>query len=300
MRRSLLPAALVAAMAGSLVLAPVASAADGPKPLPLHQIKDLPLTAEEFGGDGDCPPVPNDKDGWHFVLPGSGKGESAVFTKLTVEFQPGGLQTITTFGPPSDKHAYATSEPGAKLISATAEVDGVVKQGWFNLSHTCAATETGGSTGETTTGGSTTGETTTGGSTTGETTTGGSTTGETTTGGSTTGETTTGETTTGETTTGGTTTGETTTGGTTTGETTTGGTTTGETTTGGTTAGSTSTGETTTGETTTGGSTTGGAGGDLAETGSGAPVGVLAAVAVALAGAGAFLVTRRRTVGRQG
>ncbi|MFC9703219.1 LPXTG cell wall anchor domain-containing protein [Streptomyces sp. NPDC056943] len=34
--------------------------------------------------------------------------------------------------------------------------------------------------------------------------------------------------------------------------------------------------------------------GDLAETGAGAPVGVLAAVAVALAGAGAFLVTRRR------
>ncbi|MFI6421352.1 LPXTG cell wall anchor domain-containing protein [Streptomyces sp. NPDC050842] len=34
--------------------------------------------------------------------------------------------------------------------------------------------------------------------------------------------------------------------------------------------------------------------GDLAETGSSAPVGVLAAVAVALAGAGAFLVTRRR------
>ncbi|WP_395361014.1 LPXTG cell wall anchor domain-containing protein [Streptomyces sp. YH02] len=141
MRRSLIPAAaLVAAMAGSLVLAPVASASEGPKPLPLHQIEDLPLTAEEFGGDGDCPPVPADKDGWHFVLPGSGKDDSAVFTKLTVEFAPGGVQTITTFGPPSDKHAYAISEPGAKLISATAEVDGVVKQGWFNLSHTCAAT----------------------------------------------------------------------------------------------------------------------------------------------------------------
>ncbi|MFE2557220.1 LPXTG cell wall anchor domain-containing protein [Streptomyces sp. NPDC059352] len=45
----------------------------------------------------------------------------------------------------------------------------------------------------------------------------------------------------------------------------------------------------------TGGTGTGGTGeGDLAETGSSAPVGVLAAVAVALAGAGAFLVTRRR------
>ncbi|MER7518999.1 LPXTG cell wall anchor domain-containing protein [Streptomyces sp. NPDC126499] len=38
----------------------------------------------------------------------------------------------------------------------------------------------------------------------------------------------------------------------------------------------------------------GGAEGDLAETGSSAPVGILAAVAVALAGAGAFLVSRRR------
>ncbi|MFI1939521.1 LPXTG cell wall anchor domain-containing protein [Streptomyces purpureus] len=38
----------------------------------------------------------------------------------------------------------------------------------------------------------------------------------------------------------------------------------------------------------------GGGSGDLAETGAGAPVGVLATVAVALAGAGAFLVTRRR------
>ncbi|MFD7320791.1 LPXTG cell wall anchor domain-containing protein [Streptomyces sp. NPDC059875] len=35
-------------------------------------------------------------------------------------------------------------------------------------------------------------------------------------------------------------------------------------------------------------------GGDLAETGSSAPVGIIAAAAVALAGAGAFLVTRRR------
>ncbi|MFE5486211.1 LPXTG cell wall anchor domain-containing protein [Streptomyces sp. NPDC056527] len=42
------------------------------------------------------------------------------------------------------------------------------------------------------------------------------------------------------------------------------------------------------------GDTTGGTGGDLAETGSSAPVGIIAAAAVALAGAGAFMVTRRR------
>ncbi|MFC7976977.1 LPXTG cell wall anchor domain-containing protein [Streptomyces cinereoruber] len=286
-RSSISAAALVAAMAGSLVLAPAALAADGPKPLPLHQVKDLPLTASEFGTQEKvCGNVPTSQDGWHFVLPGSGKGGSAVFTELTVTFEPGGTQTVTVFGPPSDKHAYVASQPGAKLVSATAETSAPVKQGWFNLSHTCPATETGGTTGgttgETTTGGST-GETTTGG-TTGETTTGG-TTGETTTGG------TTGETTTGGTTTGGTTTGETTTGGTT-GETTTGGTT-GETATGGATTGGATTGETTGGEATTGGS--GGTDeGNLAETGSGAPVGVIAATALALAAAGAVLVTRRR------
>ncbi|AVH97097.1 hypothetical protein GCM10010497_47530 [Streptomyces cinereoruber] len=285
-RSSISAAALVAAMAGSLVLAPAALAADGPKPLPLHQVKDLPLTASEFGTQEKvCGNVPTSQDGWHFVLPGSGKGDSAVFTELTVTFEPGGTQTVTVFGPPSDKHAYVASQPGAKLVSATAETSAPVKQGWFNLSHTCPATETGGTTGgttgETTTGG-TTGETTTGGST-GETTTGG-TTGETTTGG------TTGETTTGGTTTGGTT-GETTTGGTT-GETTTGGTT-GETATGGATTGGATTGETTGGEATTGGS--GGTDeGNLAETGSGAPVGVIAATALALAAAGAVLVTRRR------
>ncbi|MFB7371334.1 LPXTG cell wall anchor domain-containing protein [Streptomyces sp. NPDC056222] len=44
------------------------------------------------------------------------------------------------------------------------------------------------------------------------------------------------------------------------------------------------------------GDTTGGTDGNLAETGSSAPVGIMAAFAVALAGAGAFLVTRRRKV----
>ncbi|MEV4426516.1 LPXTG cell wall anchor domain-containing protein [Streptomyces sp. R-07] len=273
MRRSLIPAAaLVAAMAGSLTLAPAAFASDGSHTYKLHQ--ETPILASEAPHDGDCPTIPADKDGWHFVIPGN----TADFTKLTVTFEPGGEQVITTFGPPSDKHAYVASEPGAKLVSAEAEVDGVIKQGWFNLSHTCVATSTtGGTTGEQTTGGSTTGETTTGGSTTGEQTTGGSTTGETTTGGSTTGETTTGETTT--------------TGGSTTGETTaTGGSTTGDTTaTGGSASGDTSA---------TGGSTTGGEvkdeGGNLAETGSSAPVGILAAAALALAAAGAVLVTRRR------
>ncbi|MER7536124.1 LPXTG cell wall anchor domain-containing protein [Streptomyces sp. NPDC097704] len=270
-------------MAGSsLALAPAAFASDGSYHYKLHQ--PTPITAAGYGKGGDCSTIPADKDGWHFVIPGS----TVNFVKLTVTFEPGGEQVITSFGPPSDKHAYVASEPGAKLVSAEADVDGVIKQGWFNLSHTCPATETNGTTGGTTTGGSTTGETTTGGSTTGETTTGGSTTGETTTG-----ETTTGETTT----TGGSTTGETTTtGGSTTGETTaTGGSATGETSaTGGSTTGGSATGETSA----TGGSATGGEvkdeNGNLAETGSSAPVGIIAAVALALAAAGAVLVTRRR------
>ncbi|MFB6898735.1 LPXTG cell wall anchor domain-containing protein [Streptomyces hydrogenans] len=292
MRRSLIPAAtLVAAMAGSLILAGPASATGGKTyELPLHQ--DTPIAAADFQ-QGECPDtIPADKDGWHFVIPGGGVD----FVKLTVTFDGGAPVEITSFGPPKDDHAYVASEAGAKLTSAVAIVDGEVKQGFFNLSHTCAAT--GGSTGGTATG-ETTGETTTGETTTGETTTGETTTGETTTGETTTGETTTGETTTGE---------STATGETTTGETTGESTATGETTA---TGGSSATGETTTGETTTGGSTTGGTAtgeattggtdvkggseeGNLAETGAGAPIGAMAGVAAALAAAGAFLVMRRR------
>ncbi|MFF3842394.1 LPXTG cell wall anchor domain-containing protein [Streptomyces sp. NPDC001930] len=245
-------------MAGSLALAPVASASEGPKPLPLHQVEDLPLTAEEFGEKGDCPTVPSGKDGWHFVLPGSGKGDSAVFTKLTVEFEPGGVQTITAFGPPSDKHAYAVSEPGAKLVAASAEVSAAVKQGWFNLSHTCPATPVTETTPPVT---ETPGTETPGTETPGTETPGTETPGTETPG---TESPAPSETAPGSSETPG-----------------------ASETPGGSESPSASApaGET-------GG--TGSTGGDLAETGSSAPVGVLAAVAVALAGAGAFLVTRRR------
>ncbi len=278
MRRSFIPAAaLVAAVAGSLTLAPAAFASDGSHTYPLHQ--PTPIVASDAPHDGDCPTIPADKDGWHFVIPGKG----VEFTKLTVTFEPGGEQVITTFGPPDAKHAYVASAPGAKLVSAEAVVDGVIQQGWFNLSHTCVA-ESGTTTGGTTDGGAT-GETTSGETTTGETTSG---------------ETTTGETTTGETTTGETTTGETTTSGSTTGETaTTGGSASGEASAdGGSSAGGSTSGEATGDTSATGGSAAGGSDtkgeGDLAETGSSAPVGILAAAALALAAAGAVLVTRRR------
>ncbi|MBN3929032.1 LPXTG cell wall anchor domain-containing protein [Streptomyces verrucosisporus] len=268
-------AAVVAA--SCMALAPAAPAfATGSSSPELRQ--PLPITAAEFER-GECPEsIPADKDGWHFVLPGGGK-DKPEFVKLTVTFEPGGTQTITEFGPPSDKHAYVASEPGAKLVDIEAEIKGSVKDDKFNLSHTCPATDTtGGSTGETT--GETTAGTTTGstGETTAGTTTGG---GGETTGGSTEGTT---EGTTGETTEG------------TTGETTEGAAG-GEETTGGTEG---STAEGSTGETTEGvaggeepGASTG-EGGNLAETGSEAPVAALAAAAAALLGAGAYLVMRRR------
>ncbi|MFG2771537.1 LPXTG cell wall anchor domain-containing protein [Streptomyces sp. NPDC048350] len=243
MRRSLIPAAaLVAAMAGSLALAPAASAADGPTVLPLHQAKDLPLTASEWTGSKEkvCGDIPTGQDGWHFVLPGSGKGESAVFTKLTVEFKPGGVQTITVFGPPSDKHAYVGSAPGAELISASAEVKGTAKKEWFNLSHTCPASTTPTPT-DTPSGtpSETPSETPSG--TPSETPSG----------------------------------------------------TPSETASTGTPSESPSSSESpSTGATPS--ASTGSSGGDLAETGSSAPVGIIAAVAVALAGAGSVLVMRRR------
>ncbi|MCI0384005.1 LPXTG cell wall anchor domain-containing protein [Streptomyces sp. CNQ085] len=257
-------AAVAAAACMALVPAAPALATESSSP-ELRQ--PLPITAAEFE-KGDCPTVPADKDGWHFVLPGN----KAVFVELTVTFEPGGTQTITEFGPPSDKHAYAASEPGAKLVGVEAEIEGSVKHDKFNLSHTCPATDTTGGTTEGTTGG----EDTTGGTTEG--TTEGTTGGEDTTGGTTEG------------TTEGTTGGEDSTGGTTEG------TTGGEDTTGGTTEGTT--GETAEGSTegTAGGEEPADGGGNLAETGSGTPVAALAAATAALLGAGSYLVMRRREV----
>jgi hypothetical protein len=108
--------------------------------VPLHQ--PTPITAAGFGThSGQCGSIPNTEDGWHFVLP----GDFTVFVSLTVTFSPGGSQTITSFGPPTGKHAYAGSAPGAVLESASAIVKtetGKKKVLWFNLSHTCPATAT--------------------------------------------------------------------------------------------------------------------------------------------------------------
>jgi hypothetical protein len=108
--------------------------------VPLHQ--PTPITAAGFGTHSEqCGSIPDTEDGWHFVLP----GDFTVFVSLTVTFSPGGTQTITSFGPPTDKHAFAASAPGAVLESASAIVKtetGKKQVLWFNLSHTCPATAT--------------------------------------------------------------------------------------------------------------------------------------------------------------
>ncbi|WP_232247281.1 LPXTG cell wall anchor domain-containing protein [Kitasatospora azatica] len=139
MRISLPVRAAVTMAAAALTVVPFAApalAAGGSTyTVPLHQ--PTPITASGFGEHGNCPGISANQDGWHFVLPTN----STDFVKLTVTFQPGGQQVITTFGPPSDKHAYVASAPGATLTSATAEVKGG-EVSWFNLSHTCPATGT--------------------------------------------------------------------------------------------------------------------------------------------------------------
>jgi LPXTG-motif cell wall-anchored protein len=143
-RAALLAAAAVGlTLSSTMTAAAVPAMASGDYTVPLHQQDQLPITAANYpGGGGDCPGVPANKDGWNFVLPGN----STVFTKLTVTFDVGGTQStqvLTTFGPPSDKHANVASAPGAKLIAASADVNGG-QVSWFNLSHTCAASQPGG------------------------------------------------------------------------------------------------------------------------------------------------------------
>lgn len=127
--------AVLAVPAVALATATPAFAADDTYTVPLHQ--PLPIKATDDGVEpGECPDtIPADKDGWHFVLPTN----DTVFVKLTVTFQPGGQQVITSFKAPTDKHAYVASPVGATLTSAVAEVKGGEVK-WFNLSHTCPGT----------------------------------------------------------------------------------------------------------------------------------------------------------------
>ena len=130
-------AGVVVAGGGLAIAAAGVSSAATQYTVPLHQTP--PITAAGFSGhEPQCANIPSTQDGWAFVLP----GDDTVFISLTVTFSPGGTQTITTFGPPSDKHAYVASAPGAVLESASASVEttaGKTQVPWFNLSHTCPA-----------------------------------------------------------------------------------------------------------------------------------------------------------------
>ncbi|MDQ0843271.1 LPXTG cell wall anchor domain-containing protein [Streptomyces sp. V1I6] len=131
-------AALPAAASLLLVAGAAPALATGSDPYTVELRQPLPRTATTQDGaapqEDNCPGVPDGKDGWHFVLPGN----ESDFVKLTVTFEPGGQQVLTSFGPPSDKHAYVASEPGATLTAVVAEVKGGdLKK--FNLSHTCPA-----------------------------------------------------------------------------------------------------------------------------------------------------------------
>lgn len=137
-RASALPLAATLLLAGAAV--PAAATGADHHTEQIHQ--QLPIAAGDVG-HGDCPTVPAGKDGWHFVLP----GDDTVFTELTVTFEPGGEQVVTAFGPPGDKHAYAASAPGAKLVAAVAETEGADVK-YFNLSHTCPASGAPGTPGE--------------------------------------------------------------------------------------------------------------------------------------------------------
>ncbi|MGP3979819.1 LPXTG cell wall anchor domain-containing protein [Streptomyces sp. KR80] len=136
-------AAVLPAAASLLLFAGAAPALADDHTYTVELRQQLPRTATTDDGGApqkaanQCPGIPEGQDGWHFVLPGN----SSDFVKLTVTFEPGGEQVVTDFGPPSDKHAYVASLPGAKLTSAVAEVEGGDLE-LFNLSHTCPSSVT--------------------------------------------------------------------------------------------------------------------------------------------------------------
>lgn len=132
------------------------AAADNPA-LPIHD-DHVPMKAADFGGgdvcEGPFKDLADDVDGWHFVLPGGG-----TFVSLTLKFHTDGgdvTAVITgTEGAPSsgtgwegyldnagdaDKHAYVFTDAGWELFEGTASVTDEGRQGFFNLSHTCAGT----------------------------------------------------------------------------------------------------------------------------------------------------------------
>ncbi|MFE1318434.1 LPXTG cell wall anchor domain-containing protein [Kitasatospora phosalacinea] len=137
MHRSIALRAAAVVVAAGLMSAPAVGSAFASSSTYTSQLRQqVPTTAAAFGEqEKTCADIPATQDGWHFVLPGN----DADFVKLTVTFQPGGEQVVTSFpGNPAGKHAYVASAKGATLVSAVAEVRGG-SQAKFNLSHTCPA-----------------------------------------------------------------------------------------------------------------------------------------------------------------
>ena len=96
--------------------------------VPLHQSNVAFGDAEQ----GECPTAPDGMPyGWHFVLPGN----DATFVSLDLEFEGAGAVSEPVI---DGKHAFVFTAEAGTLVSGTAMVEGEVKQGFFNLSHTCA------------------------------------------------------------------------------------------------------------------------------------------------------------------
>ena len=100
----------------------------------------VPTTAAQFSSKTtDCPGFVASEpfDYFHFVL----DGNDYSFVELTAEFDTGDV-TVTTFGPPSDKHAYVKAPAGSVLENAYADItpDDEGQPSDFQLSHVCVGT----------------------------------------------------------------------------------------------------------------------------------------------------------------
>jgi len=143
LRLAIAGAALV--LAGGIGLAVAATSAHGAgtqtgEDLKFNQQSQIPLTATQFASHAqDCfPTIPRSEDGWHFVFP------HGTFDTLTATFRVNEEEiTPSTIFTHSDMHAFVGTPPGAVLVrvTATGTFPGEAEE-FFNLSHTCPATET--------------------------------------------------------------------------------------------------------------------------------------------------------------
>lgn len=125
-------ATLGLAAVAQLAVTSAAVSADATYVVPLHQTP--PIQNSTFEEKGDCPGSPA-QWGWHFVL----STDDASFVSLTTTFATTGVVVTTSFGPPTDKHAYVYTATDDTLLSAVATVSGGdPEKTMLLLSHTCA------------------------------------------------------------------------------------------------------------------------------------------------------------------